>query len=49
MAHKGWKQIFFNEINSLGAFPENFLAVFPLHIRHLEKALKVRPEGSGKL
>ncbi len=45
MPYKGVKQNFFNEINGLGAFSEKFLAVFSLQIRHLEKALKVRPEG----
>ena len=49
MGNKGLKQLFFNDINSLGAFPENFLAVFSLQMRHLERALKVTPEGLQKL
>ncbi len=45
MPHKGLKQIFFNEINSLDRFQEKNLAVFSLQMRHLARALKVTPEG----
>ena len=49
LRHKGSYQIFFNEINGLEHFREKIFGLFPLKIRHLEKALKVTPEGSNKL
>ncbi len=49
MPHKGSKRIFFNEINGLQLFCEKILANFPLKMRHLERALKVTPEGLDKL
>ena len=49
MDRKGEKQIFFNEINGLEHFQEKNTSVFPLQMRHLDKALKVTPEGLMKL